>query len=101
MVEEFVKEIKELLRCKQELEYIQEEKRTMSNELYKYMMKEYEKTSYEDRCKEHIKKTCSMCRYRYDDCDLQNNFPEDIWKPIESNRAWIPGRKSCDKFQWS
>lgn len=47
------------------------------------MMKEYENTSYEDRCKGHIEKTCSACRNRFYDCKLQNDFPEDIWEPIK------------------
>lgn len=101
MIEELIKELIELQSYKQKYEYAQKDKQTMSDKLYEYMMKEYENTSYEDRCKEHIEKTCSSCRHRFYDCDLQNNFPKDIWKSVESNKAWIPGRKSCEKFEWS
>lgn len=101
MVEKLMKELIELQNYKKKYEYAQKDKQTMSDKLYEYMMREYENTSYEDRCKEHIEKTCSSCRYRFYDCNLQNSFPEDIWKPVESDKAWIPDRKSCDKFQWS
>lgn len=101
MIEELIKELTELQSYKQKYEYAQKDKQTMSDKLYEYMMKEYENTSYEDRCKEHIEKTCSACRYRFYDCNLQNKFPVDIWKPVESDKAWIPDRKSCEKFEWS
>ena len=28
-------------------------------------------------------------------------FPQDIWMPIPSDKAWIPGHKNCGKFEWS
>ena len=101
VIEEFIKELSELQDYKKKFECALKDKQIMSDKLYEYIMKEYENTSYEDRCKEHIEKTCSACRYRFYDCELQNDFPEDIWKPIESDKAWIPGRKSCGEFQWS
>lgn len=100
MLEELLKEIEELKECKKKYEYALKEKQKMSNKLYEYMMKEYENTSYDERCKMHIETTCSCCRYR-DGCELQKCFPLDIWKPIPSDKAWIPGRKSCKEFQWS
>lgn len=80
MIEELLKELIELQSHKQKYEYAQKDKQTMSDKLYEYMMKEYENIPYEDRCEEHIENICSARRYRFDDCNLQNSFPEDIWK---------------------
>lgn len=76
------------------------DKQTMSDLLYEYRLKEYESKTYEERCKDHLDCTCSACRYR-DGCELKNNFPEDIRKPVPSDKAWIPGYKTCDDFRWS
>lgn len=71
----------------------------MSELLYDYMMKEYENMGREERILLHKTNCCSCCRF----CDYCNtdNLPEDIMKPIPSDKAWIPARKSCEKFQWS
>lgn len=97
MIEEIIKELSELQDYKRKYEYAQKDKQTMSDRLYEYMVREYKNTTYEDRCKEHIEKTCSACRYGIE-CDLQNNLPKNIRKPIESDNAWIPSLKSCGKF---
>ena len=39
-----------------------------------------------------------LCKYE-DYCDA--SLSEDIWKPIPSEKAWIPARKGCEKFEWS
>lgn len=100
MLDEFLKEIEELKECKKQYEFALKDKQVMSEKLYEYMMKEYEATSYEDRCKTHIETTCKCCRYR-DDCELKNNFPQDVWQPVPSDKAWIPARKSCGEFKWA
>lgn len=75
------------------------DKQVMSDLLYEYKLKEYENTSYEKRCEYHIEHTCSACRYR-DGCELKIDFPEDILKPVPSDKAWVPGCKNCKKFKW-
>lgn len=101
MLDELIKEINELRDYKQKYEYAEADKKVMSDKLYEYMLKEYENTPYEERCKQHLKHTCSVCRYRIYGCDLQNNLPENIRKPVESDKAWIPGVVSCSSFEWS
>lgn len=100
MLDELLKEIEELKECNKKYEHALKDKQTMSDKLYEYMMKEYENMSYEDRCRTHIETTCMCCRYR-DDCELKKCFPQEIWQPIPSDKAWIPGRKSCGEFRWS
>ena len=100
MIEEFIKELQELLEYKKKYESAQKDKQKMSDLLFEYMMREYENTSYEDRCQEQRTNQCSACMFRHYDCP-QDNFPDDIRLPIRSDRAWIPGIKSCEKFKWS
>ena len=99
MIEELIKELSELQEYKKKYESAQKDKQKMSDLLFEYRMKEYENTSYEDRCAQQISKQCSACRYRHD-CS-KNNFPEDIRLPVKSDKAWIPGFKSCENFMWS
>ena len=99
MMEELIKELSELQEYKKKYEYAQQDKQEMSNLLFEYMMKEYKNTSYEDRCAQQISLQCRACRYAHD-C-LKNNFPEDIRMPVKSDKAWIPGVKSCENFMWS
>lgn len=101
MLDELLKEIEVLRSYKNLYECALSDKQVMSDKLYEYMTKEYENTSYEDKCKSYIKDTCSCCRYRLYGCDHQNNLPEDILKPIPSDKAWIPSRKTCGYFKWS
>lgn len=53
-----------------------------------------------NRCKIHSENVCKYCRYRHD-CELIKDFPQDIWKPVPSDKAYIPGRKMCGDFLWS
>lgn len=101
MIEEFMQELEELKKCKKQLECALKDKQTMSDKLYEYMLKEYENTSYEDRCKLHIEHTCKSCRYRFECEDANVTFPQDVWKPIPSEKAWIPAHKTCEHFRWS
>ena len=54
MLEEFIEDMNELINYKKKYESAMNDKQTMSDELYKLMTKEYENTSYEDRCKQYI-----------------------------------------------
>lgn len=68
----------------------------MSDLLFEYMMKEYKNISYDDRCAQQINRQCIECR-NSDYCDM-NGFPKDIGMPVKSDRALIPGVKSCKNF---
>jgi hypothetical protein len=69
----------------------------MSDRLYQYMLKDYQNTTYEERCNLHVEHECVACKLRRD-CYYQKELPEDIYKPIESDKAWIPARKICKHF---
>ena len=99
MITELIKELNELEEYKHEYEYAQKDKQTMSDLLYDYMIKEYEATSYGERCDKYIKNICKDCIGR-DGCQLQHTLPEDIGIPIKSDKAWIPATKSCGEFEW-
>lgn len=98
MLDELLKEIDELKSYKSKYESALESKQKMSDLLYDYMMKEWKNMSREDRVDMHIDDICSCCRYRMY-CTIE--LPEDILKPIPSDKAWIPARTCCKKFEWS
>ena len=98
MLEEFLKEFNELKEYKKKYEYAIKDKETMSELLYEYMMKEYESISVEERVLVYRMDFCSNCRHRYY-CTI--DLPEDICKPIPSDKGWIPARVGCRKFEWS
>lgn len=98
MLEEFLKEINELKEYKKKYERATKDKQAMSELLYDYMLQEYENTSKEKRIELYKIKCCNCCRYR-DYCNIE--FPEDIWKPIPSEKAWIPEKTTCGSFKWS
>ena len=45
-----------------------------------------------------INRDPNKARYR-EYCNF--DFPQNIYQPIQSNNAWIPGRVGCGKFEWS
>lgn len=98
MVEELIKELNELQEYKYKYECAQKDKQTMSDELYEYMKREYENMGREERIISHHAEFCNCCRYE-SYCTI--SLPEDIWEPVPSNKAWIPARKVCEKFEWS
>lgn len=98
MLEDFLKEINELKEYKEKYEYALKGQQIMSELLYDYMMKEWEGMSREDRVNMHREEACSCCRYSMH-CTIE--LPEDVLKPIPSEKAWIPARTCCEKFQWS
>lgn len=98
MVEELIKELNELQEYKKKYECVQKDKQKMSDLLYEYMMREYENMDREERIISHRVDGCNCCRY---DGYCNVSLPEDIWKPIPSDNAWIPGRKGCEKFEWN
>jgi hypothetical protein len=99
MIEDFVNDLQELMSYKKKYEFAQKDKQTMSDELFKFMIKEYNNTTYSERASFHIKEICSGCRFN-ENCVLQESFPENILEPIKSDRAWIPGKVTCKEFRW-
>ena len=97
MIDELLKEIEELRSYKKKYEHTCTEKQKMSNMLYEYMMKEYESMTKEERIKKYKEECCSCCREDVYYCD----FPDDIMKPISSDKAYIPERLTCGKFVWA
>ena len=98
MLDELLKDIDELKKYKKKYENAIKDIQTMSDLLYTYMKKEWESMSREDRVIAYQRSSCESCRH-YDCCSI--SLPEDIWKPIQSDKAWIPARKNCGNFQWS
>ena len=97
MLDEFIKEIKELKEYKREYFNLVRNKQVMSDKLYELMMERYKSMSYEERLKEFKESYCSCCRHDVYDCDI----PEDIMMPVKSDCAWIPGCKGCGNFKWA
>ena len=97
MIETLIKDIEELISYKEKYEHAIADKKTMSDKLYEYMLKEWESMGREERVLQY-KENCRGCRHK-DYCSI--GLPEDIGKPIPSEKAWIPARVSCGKFEWS
>ena len=97
MLQELVDEINKLLEYKQKYEHAERDKKSMSNLLFEFMLKEYDSKTYEERCSEYKKIVCRTCRYR-EDCEFE--LPKNIWEPIQSDKNWIPGKQTCEHFKW-
>jgi hypothetical protein len=100
MLDELIKEIKELQEYKNKYECQLKDKQRMSDKLLELMTEKYNSQSYAERCEIYKNEMCNSCRYS-DCCKQQNNLPKDIWKPIKSDKAWIPGNSTCGSFEWS
>lgn len=100
MLDELIKEIKELQEYKNKYESQLKDKQRMSDKLLELMTEKYNSQSYAERCEIYKNEMCNSCRY-YDCCKQQNNLPKDICKPIKSDKAWIPGHSTCGSFEWS
>ena len=98
MIDEFINEIKELQEYKKKYLCAVKDKQCMSDLLYEYMTKEYKRMSKQKRIEKYEEECCKCCRYR-EYCKF--DFPDDIYKPIKSDNAWIPGRVTCGNFEWS
>ncbi len=98
MIDEFLDEIKELQEYKKKYLCAAKDKQHMSDLLYEYMTNEYKRMSKQKRIEKYEEECCKCCRYR-EYCKF--DFPDDIYKPIKSDNAWIPGRVTCGNFEWS
>jgi hypothetical protein len=100
MIEEFIKEFEELKQYKHLYECQEKDKQKMSDKLYELMMEKYDNESYESRCRQHKTTMCSCCRYK-SYCTEIENLPKDIMKPCPSDKAWMPSKVGCGRFEWS
>ncbi|MEA5003831.1 MAG: hypothetical protein VB081_10065 [Christensenella sp.] len=100
MLNEFLDEIRALKEYKTKYEYAQANMQRMSDELYKLMLAEYERTPYEERLQRFYKKTCRCCRHHCSEEQAKATVSKDVLKPKESNCAWIPARSGCKEFEW-
>ncbi|MCJ7965807.1 hypothetical protein MT487_01810 [Lachnospiraceae bacterium NSJ-171] len=98
MIDEFLNEIKKLQEYKKKYLCAVTDKQRMSDLLYEYMTKEYKRMSKQKRIEKYEEECCKYCRYR-EYCKF--DFPDDIYKPIKNDNAWIPGRVTCGNFEWS
>jgi hypothetical protein len=98
MLEELLMEIRELQEYKNKYEFAQNDKKVLSAFLFRYMEKEYEKMLYFEKVKAYQENACVSCRHR-DDCTKE--LPDDIFKPIPSDKDWIPERVGCKDFEWN
>jgi hypothetical protein len=97
MLDELIKEVHDLKEYKLKYEYVIKDKERMSDLLFELMTEKYNNSSYADRKEYFRKNSCRCCRYEVC-CDLE--VPQDIGKPIKSDKAWIPAIKSCENFEW-
>jgi len=78
--------------------YLLADKKKMSEELYLVMSENYEKTPFEERKDKYKKDMCRCCRFNWD-CD-KSIIPENILKPVQSDRDWFPPKIGCEDFEW-
>ena len=98
MIDEFLNEIKELQEYKKKYLCAEQAKQRMSDLLYEYATKEYERMPKQKRIEKYEEECCKCCRHSaYCKFDL----PDDIYKPIKRDNAWIPGTVTCGNFEWS
>lgn len=102
MIDELLKDIEDLKEYKYKFECQKKDKEKMSQLIYELMMEKYNNMSFEERVKDYKKRWCSCCKHGTippSQCFV--DLPEDIDKPIPSDKAWIPTKKSCGNFEWS
>lgn len=108
-IEKIVKEYNEMKEYKTKYECQERDKEKMSEALYKFEMKEYKDTTYEQRVKNHIKVVCKDCRWFYgedNECKWlkgtpKERLPQNILEPVRSEKNYFPGHKVCEDFVWS
>lgn len=96
MIEELIKSLEELQEYKTKCEFLNLDKEKMSAELLTLMQNEYDRLSFQERADKYKKETCKMCRFNW--CEMK--LPEDILMPQASEKNFIPGKKTCGKFEW-
>lgn len=97
MLDELIMEISELKTYKKKYESATKDKLRMSELLFELMTEKYNNTPFEERKKHFKEDICRCCRWKTS-CNIK--IPEDIEKPIESDKAWIPAQRGCGEFEW-
>lgn len=100
IIENLIEELKSLEEVKKKYEYVEEAKKVMSDMLLDYMKKEYDKSTYSERCAKYNHEICKDCFHRHG-CVIKNDLPKNILEPIPSNNNYIPARRTCGNFKWS
>lgn len=98
MIDEFLNEIKELQEYKKKYLCAEKDKQRMSDLLYEYATKEYERMPKQKRIDKYKEECCKCCRHNTF-CEF--DLPDDIYKPVKRDNAWIPGTVTCGNFEWS
>lgn len=99
MLEDFIKDINELIEYKIKYEYAIKNKQKMSDALYDLDLERYNIQTFEERKQNYIKDLCNCCRFDFY-CN-KDKIPENILMPIKSDKAWFPSKISCSEFQWN
>lgn len=97
MLDEFIKEIKELQDYKLKYNNAMADKNRLAEYIYKNELEKYSKKSYEERFNEYVKGTCKNCKY-HNSCNV--DIPRNILEPTK-NEGWFPSYKTCGNFEWS
>lgn len=97
MLNEIIKEIEDLKKKSEELEYLKKDKKKMADKLLEYELKEFENTSIKERKDKYFKETCRCCGFH---CESTKSLPDDIGKPIKSDVDYFPAHKGCKDFEW-
>lgn len=50
------------------------------------------------RIEKYKEECCKCCRHNTF-CEF--DLPDDIYKPVKRDNAWIPGTVTCGNFEWS
>ena len=98
MIDEFLNEIKELQEYKKKYLCVEQDKQRMSDLLYEYATKEYERMPKQKRIEKYKEECCKCCRHNTF-CEF--DLPDDIYKPVKRDNAWIPSTVTCGNFEWS
>ena len=108
IIEKIMQEYNELKQYKSDYEYQEKDKEKMANAIYEYELKDYKKTTVEERKNRYIKETCKDCRWfrgKEEVCTFQDKKPEellseDILMPIKTEENYFPAHKGCKCFMW-
>lgn len=98
MIDEFLNEIKELQEYKEKYLCAEQDKQRISDLLYEYATKEYERMPKQKRIDKYKEECCKYCRHN---AFCEFDLPDEIYKPVKSDDAWIPGIVTCGNFEWS
>lgn len=101
MLDELLNEINELKEYKKKYENQRQDKKRMSDRLYKLELERYNSKTTNEHREEYILLKCKSCRNYYNDCDCIYKLPTDINKPIPSDKEWFPSKIGCKDFEWS